>query len=107
MLELATDTDAKRDVGARRTRYTKLLSPRTQPSNDIRNRKNGATPVSFSTRKSNKSPTVKTYNKIVQCNQSTKIVSRYELDDNKENEFSLVDHQIEGLAKQVHSIALN
>ncbi|XP_031740926.1 uncharacterized protein LOC101214079 isoform X3 [Cucumis sativus] len=107
-LELATDADAKRDVGAHHTRHTKLHSPMTRPSTAIRNRKNGATPVSISTTKSKRSPRVKTYNKIVQCNQSTKIVSKYnELDDNKENEFCSVDHQIEGLANQVNSIALN
>ena len=105
---MATDADAKRDVGAHHTRHTKLHSPMTRPSTAIRNRKNGATPVSISTTKSKRSPRVKTYNKIVQCNQSTKIVSKYnELDDNKENEFCSVDHQIEGLANQVNSIALN
>lgn len=96
MLKLATIVDANR------TRCTKLQSPRT------RNRKNGGTPLSVSATKGSKSPTVKTYKRIAQCNQSMKaknIVSA-ELDDNKENEFSFLDHQIEGLAKQVNSIGL-
>lgn len=97
MLKLATIVDANR------TRCTKLQSPRT------RNRKNGGTPLSVSATKGSKSPTVKTYKRIAHGNQSMKaknIVSP-ELDDNKENEFSFLDHQIEGLAKQVNSIGLN
>lgn len=118
MLELATIANAKREV-TNRTRCTKLQSPRTLPGVEIRHRKNGGTPVSVSATKGNRSPTVKSYNKVVQCcnNRSLKaeeIMAQYpELEfqlsheDNKENEISFVDHQIEGLVKQVNSIDLN
>ncbi|XP_022938918.1 uncharacterized protein LOC111444986 [Cucurbita moschata] len=107
MLRLATIVDAKQDV---HTRCTELPSPRTRPRAEIRNDKYGGSPVCVASTKGNRSPTVASYNRIVQCNQSMKakkIISRYAELDDKENEVSFVDPQIEGLAMQVNSIRLN